>query len=61
MAQIGSFVPADKAVIGLVDGIYTRISTTESVSVGLSTFMIDLNQVKATIVLLIVESPHNVD
>ena len=46
MAQIGSFVPAEKAIIGLVDGIYTRISTTESVSVGLSAFMIDLNQVK---------------
>ncbi|KAK2153805.1 hypothetical protein LSH36_285g02033 [Paralvinella palmiformis] len=44
MAQIGSFVPAEKAIIGLVDGIYTRISTTESVSVGLSAFMIDLNQ-----------------
>ena len=45
MAQIGCFVPAEHAVIGLVDGIYTRIRTTESVSVGLSTFMIDLNQV----------------
>lgn len=46
MAHIGSFVPADSAEIGLVDGIYTRIQTLESVSIGLSTFMIDLNQVR---------------
>ena len=39
MAQIGSFVPAESAVIGLVDGIFSRIQTRESVSVGLSTFM----------------------
>ena len=45
MAQIGSFVPADSAVIGLVDQIFTRIRTMESISVSLSTFMIDLNQV----------------
>ena len=45
MAQIGSFVPAESAVIGVVDQIFTRIRTMESVSVGLSTFMIDLNQV----------------
>lgn len=44
MAHIGSFVPADCATIGMLDGIYTRIHTQESVSVGLSTFMIDLNQ-----------------
>ncbi|XP_078658061.1 mutS protein homolog 5-like isoform X1 [Branchiostoma floridae x Branchiostoma belcheri] len=45
LAQIGSFVPAESAVVGLVDRIFTRIHTRESVSVGLSTFMIDLNQV----------------
>ncbi|XP_064408089.1 mutS protein homolog 5 [Latimeria chalumnae] len=45
MALIGSYVPAVEAEIGLVDGIYTRIQSRESVSVGLSTFMIDLNQV----------------
>ncbi|KAJ8004927.1 hypothetical protein DPEC_G00141370 [Dallia pectoralis] len=44
MALIGSDVPAKEAEIGLVDGIYTRIHSRESVSVGLSTFMIDLNQ-----------------
>ncbi len=45
LAHIGSFVPAENATIGMLDGIYTRIHTQESVSVGLSTFMIDLNQV----------------
>ncbi|XP_052240640.1 mutS protein homolog 5-like [Dreissena polymorpha] len=44
MAQIGSFVPAEEAHIGLVDRIYTRVRSLESVSVGLSTFMIDINQ-----------------
>ena len=46
MAHVGSFVPADSALIGLTDRIFTRIHSRESVSVGLSTFMIDLNQVR---------------
>ena len=45
MAHLGSFVPADGALIGMVDHIFTRIRTRETVSVALSTFMIDLNQV----------------
>lgn len=49
MALIGSDVPAKEAEIGLVDGIFTRMQSRESVSVGLSTFMIDLNQVPHTI------------
>jgi len=48
MALIGSDVPAKEAEIGLVDGIFTRMQSRESVSVGLSTFMIDLNQVPHT-------------
>ncbi|TRY93340.1 hypothetical protein DNTS_007724 [Danionella cerebrum] len=44
MALIGSNVPAKEAEIGLVDGIFTRMHSRESVSVGLSTFMIDVNQ-----------------
>ncbi|KAM8734174.1 mutS protein homolog 5 [Acanthopagrus schlegelii] len=44
MALIGSDVPAKEAEISLVDGIFTRMQSRESVSVGLSTFMIDLNQ-----------------
>lgn len=49
MALIGSDVPAKEAEVGLVDGIFTRMQSRESVSVGLSTFMIDLNQVQAYI------------
>ncbi|XP_069799845.1 mutS protein homolog 5 isoform X2 [Dendropsophus ebraccatus] len=45
MAMIGSYVPASYAEIGPIDGIFTRLQTRESVSLGLSTFMIDVNQV----------------
>lgn len=45
MAQIGCFVPASEAVVGIVDGIYTRIRTRESVSSDESAFAIDLKQV----------------
>ncbi|CCM03560.1 uncharacterized protein FIBRA_05696 [Fibroporia radiculosa] len=45
MAQIGCFVPADSATLGIVDKIFTRIQTRESVSRVQSAFMIDLNQV----------------
>lgn len=46
MALIGSDVPAKEAEIGLVDGLFSRMHSRESVSVGLSTFMLDLNQVR---------------
>ncbi|KAJ7819398.1 DNA mismatch repair protein MutS [Mycena olivaceomarginata] len=45
MAQIGCFVPVESATLGIVDKIFTRISTRESVSKVQSAFMIDLNQV----------------
>jgi DNA mismatch repair protein MSH5 len=45
MAHIGSFVPAEKATIGLIDKILTRIASRESVSRNQSAFMIDLQQV----------------
>ncbi|KAG2066456.1 hypothetical protein BDR04DRAFT_1081862 [Suillus decipiens] len=45
MAQIGCFVPAVSATVGVVDKIFTRIQTRESVSKAQSAFMIDLNQV----------------
>ncbi|EFI27156.1 DNA mismatch repair protein Msh5 [Coprinopsis cinerea okayama7 len=45
MAQIGCFVPAERATLGIVDKIFTRVSTRESVSKAQSAFMIDLNQV----------------
>lgn len=49
LAHIGSFVPAEKAVIGLTDKILTRISTRESVSRNESAFAIDLRQVGTAI------------
>ena len=49
LAQVGSFVPAESATIGLVDRIFTRVRSLESVSTGLSTFMIDINQVHKTL------------
>ncbi|XP_077383982.1 mutS protein homolog 5 isoform X1 [Festucalex cinctus] len=49
MALIGSDVPAKGAEIGLVDAIFTCMPGRESVSVGLSTFMIDLNQMSQTL------------
>lgn len=45
MAHIGSFVPADEAVIGLTDKILTRIATRETVSKTQSAFMIDVQQI----------------
>jgi DNA mismatch repair protein MSH5 len=47
MAHIGSFVPAENAVIGQVDCIFSRVKSLDSVSVGLSTFMLDINQVQS--------------
>ncbi|CAG8979009.1 hypothetical protein HYALB_00009911 [Hymenoscyphus albidus] len=49
MAHIGSFVPAEKATIGLTDKILTRIATRESVSRDQSAFMIDLQQTALSI------------
>jgi len=45
LAQIGSFVPARKARIGLVDKIFTRIGATDDLSSGQSTFMVEMNEV----------------
>ena len=44
MTQIGSFVPAESARIGLVDKIFTRVGATDNISVGESTFMIEMNE-----------------
>ncbi|XP_046389067.1 mutS protein homolog 5-like isoform X2 [Ischnura elegans] len=49
LAHIGSFVPAESAVIGIIDSIHTRITTTESISLQLSAFMIDLCQVSTAV------------
>ncbi|SHF04265.1 DNA mismatch repair protein MutS [Caldanaerobius fijiensis DSM 17918] len=45
LAQMGSFVPADSAKIGIVDRIYTRIGATDDLSTGQSTFMVEMNEV----------------
>jgi DNA mismatch repair protein MutS len=44
MAQIGSFVPANKAVIGIVDKIFTRVGASDNISSGESTFMLEMNE-----------------
>ena len=44
MAQIGSFVPAQSAKIGLVDKIFTRVGASDNISSGESTFMVEMNE-----------------
>lgn len=45
MAQIGSFVPAAKASIGIVDRIFTRVGASDDLASGQSTFMVEMNEV----------------
>jgi DNA mismatch repair protein MutS len=44
MAQTGSFVPAESARIGMVDKIFTRVGASDNISVGESTFMVEMNE-----------------
>lgn len=44
MAQIGCFVPADAASIGVVDKIFTRVGASDNISMGESTFMVEMNE-----------------
>ncbi|MFT4661541.1 MAG: DNA mismatch repair protein MutS, partial [Patiriisocius sp.] len=44
MAQMGSFVPADHAEIGLIDKIFTRVGASDNISSGESTFMVEMNE-----------------
>ena len=44
LAQIGCFVPADSARIGLVDKIFTRVGASDNISLGESTFMVEMNE-----------------
>ncbi|MDX1470998.1 MAG: DNA mismatch repair protein MutS, partial [Flavobacteriaceae bacterium] len=44
LAQMGSFVPADRAEIGIVDKIFTRVGASDNISLGESTFMVEMNE-----------------
>ncbi|PSP96646.1 DNA mismatch repair protein MutS, partial [Halobacteriales archaeon QS_1_68_44] len=44
LAQVGSFVPADSARVGLVDGIYTRVGALDELAEGRSTFMVEMGE-----------------
>jgi DNA mismatch repair protein MutS len=44
MAQMGSFVPAESAKIGIIDKIFTRIGASDNISLGESTFMVEMNE-----------------
>ncbi len=44
MAQMGSFVPADSAVLGITDKIFTRVGASDNISSGESTFMVEMNE-----------------
>lgn len=44
LAQVGCFVPAESAQIGLVDKIFTRVGASDNISVGESTFMVEMNE-----------------
>ena len=44
LAQMGCFVPAEKAVIGIVDKIFTRVGASDNISLGESTFMVEMNE-----------------
>lgn len=44
LAQMGSFVPAESAIIGLTDKIFTRVGASDNISMGESTFMVEMNE-----------------
>ncbi len=44
MAQMGSFVPADTAILGIVDKVFTRVGASDNISSGESTFMVEMNE-----------------
>ncbi len=49
MSQIGCFVPAEQAIIGVVDKIFTRVGASDNISMGESTFMVEMNEAASII------------
>lgn len=49
MAQVGSYVPADRADIGIVDKLFTRVGASDNISLGESTFMVEMNETAAIV------------
>ena len=46
LAQVGCFVPAESARIGLVDKVFTRVGASDNISLGESTFMVEMTEAK---------------
>ena len=44
LAQMGSFVPADSVRMGIIDKIFTRVGASDNISMGESTFMVEMNE-----------------
>ena len=49
MAQVGSYVPADRAEIGVVDKLFTRVGASDNISLGESTFLVEMNETAAIV------------
>ena len=49
MAQVGSYIPADRAEIGVVDKLFTRVGASDNISLGESTFMVEMNETAAIV------------
>ena len=49
MAQVGSYIPADRAEIGIVDKLFTRVGASDNISLGESTFMVEMNETAAIV------------
>ena len=49
MAQVGSYIPADRAEIGFVDKLFTRVGANDNISLGESTFMVEMNETAAIV------------
>ncbi|MAJ37969.1 MAG: DNA mismatch repair protein MutS [Flavobacteriaceae bacterium] len=49
MAQIGSYVPANSASIGIIDKLFTRVGASDNISMGESTFMVEMNETAAIV------------